>query len=132
MNKLYSPNHPTFHSEEMLVNWVRGRECFVSLSILHCPKENRLSAIYVTWSVVGKTWYYAEYFMWYHFFLYISCYIAEIWITFLTVYSVCIDLIVLVSCTREAVLNQRQASTHTILVLQLSLLKVNFVTHFSG
>ena len=32
----------------------------------------------------GKTWYYAEYFMWYHVFLYISCYIAKIWITFRT------------------------------------------------
>ena len=27
-------NHPTFHSEERLVNLVRGRECFVGLSIL--------------------------------------------------------------------------------------------------
>ena len=27
-------NHPTFHSEEMLVNLARGRECFVGLSIL--------------------------------------------------------------------------------------------------
>ena len=25
-------NHPTFHSEEKLVNLVRGRECFVGLS----------------------------------------------------------------------------------------------------
>ena len=27
-------NHPIFHSEERLVNFVRGRECFVSLSTL--------------------------------------------------------------------------------------------------
>ena len=27
-------NHPTFHSDERLVNLERGRECFVSLSIL--------------------------------------------------------------------------------------------------
>ena len=27
-------NHPTFHSEESLVNLVRGRECLVGLSIL--------------------------------------------------------------------------------------------------
>ena len=27
-------NHPTFHSEERLVNLVKGRECFVGLSIL--------------------------------------------------------------------------------------------------
>ena len=30
----YIQNHPTFHSEEGLVNLVRERECFVSLSIL--------------------------------------------------------------------------------------------------
>ena len=27
-------NHPTFHSEDRLVNFVRRRECFVGLSIL--------------------------------------------------------------------------------------------------
>ena len=27
-------NHPAFHSEERLVNLVRGKECFVSQSIL--------------------------------------------------------------------------------------------------
>ena len=26
--------HPTFHSEERMVNLVKGRECFVGLSIL--------------------------------------------------------------------------------------------------
>ena len=35
----------------------------------------------ITWNVVGLTWYYAEYFMQYHVFHYILCYIAEIWIT---------------------------------------------------
>ena len=27
-------NHPTFNSEEMLANSLRGRECFVGLSLL--------------------------------------------------------------------------------------------------
>ena len=27
-------NHPTFLSDERLVNWARGRECFVGLSVL--------------------------------------------------------------------------------------------------
>ena len=30
----WSTNHPTFHSEERLVNSERGRECLVGLSIL--------------------------------------------------------------------------------------------------
>ena len=41
-------NHPTFHSEERLVNFVRGRECFVGLFLLlvydwahHCPQSSR-------------------------------------------------------------------------------------------
>ena len=39
-------NHTTFHSEERLVNFVKGRECFVGLSILliygiHSPGSER-------------------------------------------------------------------------------------------
>ena len=38
----------------------------------------------ITRNVADTTWYYAEYFMWYHVFHYISCYITEILITFRT------------------------------------------------
>ena len=35
LQKFYNlQNHPTVHSEERLVNLVRGRECFVGLSLL--------------------------------------------------------------------------------------------------
>ena len=30
----YLQNHLNFHSEEMLANFVRGRECFVGLSLI--------------------------------------------------------------------------------------------------
>ena len=43
--------HPTFHSEERLVNFVRGRESFVSLSILHISLccQFRLEPTWLTW-----------------------------------------------------------------------------------
>ena len=41
----------------------------------------------ITWNVAGKMRYYAEYFLKYRVFHYISCYFAEIWITFRTVYT---------------------------------------------
>ena len=53
-------------------------------SKLHCPKGNRLSAIYIKCSgenVILRGIFHVVY----HVFLYISCYIAEIWIAFLTV-----------------------------------------------
>ena len=46
----------------------------------------------ITWTVAGKMWYNTECFMPYHVFLYISYYIAEFFIAFLTVW--CPSLIV--------------------------------------
>ena len=48
------------------------------LQHLHCPKSNWFSAI---WNVAGKTIYYCGIFH------VVSCYIAEIWVTFWTAYE---------------------------------------------
>ena len=51
-------NHPTFHSDERLVNLERGRECFVSLSILFVYGSQAVWRLYCT---VGRcmtvTWW---------------------------------------------------------------------------
>ena len=60
--------------------WAAGRPDLLG------PSLSQRKSIFrdITWNVAGKTWYYAEYFMKYHVFCYISCYSAEIWITFRT------------------------------------------------
>ena len=55
-------------------------EYCILLGTVHALSQMKSTFSDITWNVAGKTLYYAEYFMYYHVFLYISCYIAEIWI----------------------------------------------------
>ena len=82
-NKFIMQKTKNLWPEHIVVAAVLLRNAIKSLTLWHLaytvPKD-------MTWNVAGKTWYYAEYFMKYHVFLFISCYIAEIWIAFLTGY----------------------------------------------
>ena len=55
-------------------NFIRGNNC---LHIRTTLSQKKSIFRDITWNVVGKTWYYAEYFRLYNVFHYISCYIAE-------------------------------------------------------